>query len=433
MAKNDDARVRTAIDNETQRSNNQNSQLWNQFQDQYSQARNDDSALRQSITDRYTNFNPQYNIDDYLAKSGYGGGGGDGGPGGTAFSIIGGLDPNKIDSYGSEAYGGFRNLASGLDQDFWNDYNKYREGLDESIGSYKNFIDTGGFKTGELDAIRERNLAPTRAIYGQAQNDMSLQQRRQGLNANPAAIAAMARQSNQAISDANINSEASLAGMIQEGRKFGTSGLESATMGGMNSRAQVEQIDAQMRNMGLSGMSDIEKARLAAQLENQNLNQKASIAQAQMAESAAGRSASASSANAAQQLAIARMRMDADELRNSQLMGATGGLLNLYNSTPGATQLANQSLLDLYGQGNAANANLINSRISGSQLPGRFQSIMGNIGSAANVAGQFASGFGGFMPGGGASAPMQSTRNFGEDIWGKGFTFGDNQNPRVWT
>jgi hypothetical protein len=142
-----------------------------------------------------------------------------------------------------------------------------------------------------------------------------------------------------------------------------------------------------MKEAGLGGMTDIEKARLTAQLQNQQIQQSADIASAQLAESAAGRAESASSANAALQ---ERALTDQYGL---QLQNNQQGI-NLYGTTPAATALASQNILNNQQLSQSGQQNLINSRISAGALPGKGQSTLNAIGQGLGMVSQIGSGLG---------------------------------------
>src|SRR5690606_30543824 len=192
MAKGDDKRVRQAIDAETVRSNTQNQQLFNQFNQQYQDARAQDNALRTGVQDNLLNFKPSYDVDKYLSDAGFGGGVSSGGAGGSAMSIargidpslirvIGGIDVGRINSMGADPYAGYKEMSKGLGDQFWKDYRNWENPLKQAVTGYQDFATTGGFSQGDLDAIRAQALAPTRAIYQQGQDQLA---RMQNLGAN---------------------------------------------------------------------------------------------------------------------------------------------------------------------------------------------------------------------------------------------------------
>jgi hypothetical protein len=371
MAKGQSQQANNAIDRAQMVNSNMSNQLYSQFQNQYQTANEKDQSLRDTITSKLSNFDPHYDVDSYYGGSGGGGGVSDGGAGGTAIDITGGIDPSRIDSMGAEAYGGYRQLAQGLGADKWASFDKYKQQLGTAIDTDTNFAKTGGFSQGDLDNIRARSVAPTRAIYQQGMDQLARQQNMSGNNlaSTPAAIAQMARNQNQAISDNSVNTEASIAQQQSQNKLAGAAQLQQAVSAGMSAETAVNALDAQMRAQGLGGMTDIEKSRLTAQLQNAQINQQGSIAKAQIAESAASRGASASAAAASIAQAQAQLRFNAEYGGNQQRLAAAQGLTSLYGTTPGATALANQSLLTEQGLTQAGQLGLINAQLGNRGQP----------------------------------------------------------------
>lgn len=141
-----------------------------------------------------------------------------------------------------------------------------RAGADYSnlMGGYKKFADTGGISPSDIAAMRARSLSPIRAAYANAGNEISRQRSLQGgysPNAT-AALAKMARERGQAMSDANTNVDASLADLTQKGKEFGLSGASSlyGTSPGMASTFGNQVLQAIM-NSGQQG-SDYIKNRI---------------------------------------------------------------------------------------------------------------------------------------------------------------------------
>lgn len=105
-----------------------------------------------------------------------------------------------------------------------------------AIGGFQNFAETGGFSPQDIADIRARAIAPTRAIYQNAQNDLSTQMARTGgymPNYAPAQ-ANLARQANYGISDANINANAAIDQMVQQGKLYGLTGMSNAQLGALS-------------------------------------------------------------------------------------------------------------------------------------------------------------------------------------------------------
>lgn len=92
---------------------------------------------------------------------------------------------------------------------------------------FQQFSDTGGYSPEDLSNIRSRALAPTRAVYANAQRNVNRQRALQGGYSPGAGVlqARMAREMGQGLSDASTNAEAGIAQMVNQGKQFGTSGM----------------------------------------------------------------------------------------------------------------------------------------------------------------------------------------------------------------
>lgn len=92
---------------------------------------------------------------------------------------------------------------------------------------YEDFARTGGFTPQGLANIRSRAVSPIRSVYAGAQREVGRQRALQG-GYSPnytAAMAKMAREQSMNMADASTNVEAGIAGMQQEGRLAGLSGI----------------------------------------------------------------------------------------------------------------------------------------------------------------------------------------------------------------
>jgi len=439
MAKGDPKKnVNTAITNQRNTQTAQQEQMYPQFYSNFVNSRDDDQRTRAEIEEGFRGFNPQYNADDYLrlASGGQpmptisGGGGGSSSGGGGPInlqSIVGGINPNLITSMGADPYAGYKTMSQGLRPEFWSDFNKYMGGFDtananlgQSAESYKGFMNTGGFSAEDLANMRARALAPSRSIYQNAQDNMSTQMSRAGLNplAGQAYQNKQLREANQGIGDITTQNEANISQQVQAGKLAGTAGLANVGVSQAQianyqtqARSQVEQLDQQMRAQGLSGMTDIEKTRLAAQLTNQQITQAGQIATNQgilgKAQIEAQRRATSSAASAAAAQMEARrrefeagFRFDTDQAQNRDFLGKQNAWTNLYGTVPGATQVTGNQVLQ--GQNNWANQglSLINSQIQASQIPSGFQTGLGNLGGIMNLVGMGANAYGNARGGG---------------------------------
>lgn len=98
---------------------------------------------------------------------------------------------------------------------------------DEILSGYRGFAGDGGFSPDAIRDIRARAISPTRAIYANANRDISRQRTLQG-GYSPnytAAKSQMARNMSSQISDQNQNANAGIAQMQQQGRLAGLGGM----------------------------------------------------------------------------------------------------------------------------------------------------------------------------------------------------------------
>lgn len=95
---------------------------------------------------------------------------------------------------------------------------------------YSQFADTGGYSPQDLANIRSRAISPIRSIYSSAEQGLDRQRSLQG-GYSPGfstAKARMAREQGQLTSDATTNAEAAISEMVNQGRRFGVSGMNQA-------------------------------------------------------------------------------------------------------------------------------------------------------------------------------------------------------------
>lgn len=271
----------------------------------------------------------------------------------------GGLAQNTLNNQRdrtNQLYGGmYNNWMSGMGRNLadydsimnnWQNFNNQasqfnlnpgdRANVDDAINRYKGFADTGGFSPKDIQDIRARAISPTRAVYANAQRDLSRANTLAGGNlANTTAgQAKLAREQSQAASDANVNANASIAQAIQQGKLAGIQGLGATSLAEQNAQMQADQIRNQLGLAGNQGMASLYSATpgLASTFGNQ--------------------------------------------------------VLNANNQQNELQQLQNQLGLGL-----------INSQINKSQVPGDFQQGLGNIGGILGLGGQLGgmlSGFGGW-------------------------------------
>lgn len=140
---------------------------------------------------------------------------------------------NMNQNYG---YGSQQNIA-----DYNSIMNNYREflggasdrGLGQSLDTFGNFAQTGGFSPQDIQNIRARAVAPIRGVYSNARADVDRQRRLQhGFSPNyTAATAKMGRDQAYSTADASTNAEAMIAELLQKGKLAGAEGLAGTSLG----------------------------------------------------------------------------------------------------------------------------------------------------------------------------------------------------------
>jgi hypothetical protein len=262
----------------------------------------------------------------------------------------------------------------------------------KSYEGFEEFSKTGGYSKEDIANMRARGVAPVRAAYANAEREMGRQRALQGgysPNFNAASVK-MAREQSQSASDSLQNLNAGLAQMIQQGKLA-----------------------------GLQGMSPIEQARLLASLDVSKFNASADMGASQFNAGASNQAA----AQAASLGAQASAETAANQLR------ALAGMTSLFGTTPAMSQtFGNQAMQGALGAGDFYN-NATRNQLGASQLPGRFDSILGSLGQLGNIGSQILSPFGnrGSSGGssGGSSNPYSSLgssnpASFGSNPYGAG-------------
>lgn len=222
-------------------------------------------------------------------------------------------------------------------------------GYKDPFNSYAGFTEfgtTGGYSRDDIANMRSRGISPIRAVYANAERELGRNRALQG-GYSPnfaAAQAKMAREQSQGTADATQNVEAGLAEARNKGRLA-----------------------------GLTGMSDIEKQRLAADLDVAKFN-----ANAQMSSGASQSAAGAANAAASR----------ADQFR------ALTGMTSLYGTNPGMSETFGNQTLQAIGQGGNYGLGSVQNQIAGSQIPGQWENTMGRIGQVGEMAGPIVDQFG---------------------------------------
>ena len=289
--------------------------------------------------------------------------------------------------------GGYTSSTQGIYSDLANNGGGYgwdgmfRGAMGDAISGYGEFAQNGGFNDQAIQDLRARAIAPTRAVYQNAQNDLNRSRSLTGGGANfAAAQSKLNRDLAYGIGDMNVNANAGIAEMQQKGRLAGLQGLSSTGAAGQGLSTNIDQLNFQGKALGLQGLDTID-ARNAA------------------AASAAGSRADASASD------LLRARM-----------GILGGMQDMYTANPALLNVtgnqllqADQNLLGGQQSQNQIGMGMINGTQNLNNIPGNFGQVMNNVKDVVGVGSQIAGGLmGGFgnLGGGQQQLPVQSG-NFG--------------------
>ena len=230
----------------------------------------------------------------------------------------------------------------------WNpELMSYKDPFNSYTG-FQEFSNTGGYSKDDVANLRARGTAPIRAAYANAEREVARQRALQG-GYSPNAFALqgrMAREQGQLGADAMQNVE----GGLVEARNTG-------------------------RLSGLSGMTDIEKQRLAADLKVNEYNTGIKNTAARENTGARNAAAAGSAANNAAAAAASR----ADQLN------ALRGMTSLYGTTPGMAQLYGDQVLSAIGQSGTMGQRTVENQIKGNAAPGAFEQTTDRINSGIDT------------------------------------------------
>lgn len=197
-----------------------------------------------------------------------------------------------------------------------------------AYGGFQNFADTGGYSGQDVQDLRQRAIDPLRGVYERGQSELNRNRALQGgYSPNYAAASTkMTRDLGHQVADTNVNVNASIADAIRQGKLA-----------------------------GLSGMTDIDKAKMQEDLSNRGLD-----------------------------------------------LSALSGATNLYGQTPGQASMYGNQMLTSNAQrlhSEDQQLQLFQQIMQGlglmSQTPGNFQSALGNIGGVIGLGSQTAGMFSG--------------------------------------
>jgi hypothetical protein len=139
----------------------------------------------------------------------------------------------------------------------------------KSYGGYEEFSRTGGFSGDDIANMRARGVSPVRAAYANAEREVGRQRSLQGGYA-PNAIAAqvkMAREQGQGMADAMQGVEAGLAQQRQQGRLAGLGGMSN-----IEGQRLSADVDVSKFNTGLDYQGQVYNADSAARAAAANMS-----------------------------------------------------------------------------------------------------------------------------------------------------------------
>jgi hypothetical protein len=316
--------------NKNQSGNDPRGQSQNMVQHQQDRYENQQGPMVNAFAENYgrgseANYGDYTDImNRYRDIAGGSGGSGGGGGGGGGFNAMGMYTPFTV-SAGKAGY-----------TDPFKSYSGFEE-----------FSKTGGYSPQDIANMRSRGIAPIRAAYANAGQNVQRQRSLQG-GYSPNAIAAqvkMAREQGQSGADATQNVEAGLAQARNQGRLAGLGG-----MSGIEGQRLGADVDISKFNTGLDFQGQQYNADAQARAQAQNIA---------AGESAANRGAASAAAS------------NADKFR------ALAGMTSLYGTNPGMSETFGNQLLSGVGQGGTFGLGLMGRQNEGQQLPGAWEQGMG--------------------------------------------------------
>jgi len=256
-----------------------------------------------------------------------------------------------IASGGGESGGGGGGGGGGYTAATWApEQISYKDPFNSYAGMTE-FSNTGGYSANDVSNLRARGTSPIRAAYANAEREIGRQRSLQG-GYSPNAFALQGR-------------------MAREQGQLGADAMQNVEAGIIDTRNQG-------RLKGLEGMTDIEKQRLAADLDVAKYNANAKMSAAQSNAGAANSAAASNASNAAYSAAASR----ADQLR------ALSGMTSLYGTNPGMSETFGNQLLSAVGQGGTQGVNMTNALGKSQELPGQYDQTMGRIKDIGDMAGR---------------------------------------------
>lgn len=149
-------------------------------------------------------------------------------------ATLGGSKGDKV-TIGGRTFDAVIGAGAGGQGASWNDITAgggggggYPGAIGSALAGYGDFALTGGFSPQDIQDIRARNTAASRAAFQQGQDDLSRQRALAGQGGMPnfaAAQAKMSREQGQQASDIQTATNAQIAQMVQQGKLAGLGGL----------------------------------------------------------------------------------------------------------------------------------------------------------------------------------------------------------------
>jgi len=200
-----------------------------------------------------------------------------------------------------------------------------------SYAGYQDFSQTGGYSKEDIGNLRARGTAPIRAAYANAEREVARQRALQG-GYSPNAFALQGR-------------------MAREQGQLGADAMQNVEGGIVNTRNT-------NKLSGLAGMTDVEKQRLAADLDVAKFNANAKM--------------SAASSNAGASNAASAAGLQATAASRADQLKALQGMTSLYGTTPAMASAFGKDLLTAVGQSGTWGQNQIKNEVAAGASPGKF-------------------------------------------------------------
>lgn len=338
--------------------------------------------------------------DTYISDS-LGGGGGSGGS--TPFGTNFGYMPASWKGWGSGDWGNYGNSA-----------------ISGAQSGFEGMAANGGYSSQDIADMRARAIGGAKSIYSGARDEVN---RGRALNGgygpnNAAALAQMARNQGQAFSDANVNVNASIAQSRAQNEIAGMQGLSQLGQFGAGLHSNVDQFGAQLgqqydqmaqQNNQFGDSMGFNYAQLGQQ--GDQFNRSLGEQQNEFGQTMGfnydqlGQQGSQFDRSLLQnnQQFDKNLGFNYDNADLSARLHSLDSMNNLYSNNLSTTgnqlNTSNSNLLQAYLARLQGNNNNANNLMNSANIPGNFQSVLGNIQGGLNLAGSIGGMFAGLPPG----------------------------------